>query len=352
MLASGHWYVHQMMNKAYESEPLPFTLNYDQYENGVNNYIYMINNPNIKGNTELKDVIAFIASENKKTKVSSLMPSLPDGDKLNFSPTKKVKLVIDSAKMVNNGVVPKYFADKIVQEINWDIRQNYLYKNDLMLLDIIASNNWERPVYFANPSSVSKVLGIEEYCHLEGFVYKFMPVKAKNYIRGLGGINTEASYDILINKCKWGNLNDPSVTIDRESARNVMMPKQNFMRIADALLKEGKKDSAVALLDRFVEIFPHEQFVFDEYMLSVANLYYNADAPEKANAVLETIFDVYVQDIEYYQGLKGKIAAYYQEDYTNAMELLQRMSMVAMINKQNELSNRIDSVFTQLQPVQ
>jgi len=106
------------------------------------------------------------------------------------------------------------------------------------------------------------------------------------------------------------------------------------------------------LLDRFVEIFPHEQFVFDEYMLSVANLYYNADAPEKANAVLETIFDVYVQDIEYYQGLKGKIAAYYQDDYTNAMELLQRMSMVAMINKQNELSNKIDSIFTQLQPVQ
>jgi hypothetical protein len=352
MLASGHWYVHQMMNKVYESEPLPFTLTYDQYEHGINTYTYMINNPSIKGYTELKDVIGFIASENKKTKVSTLMPSMPDGDKMNFSPTKKVKLIIDSAKVVNNGIVPDYFADRIVPEIEWEIKQNYLYKNDLMLLDIIASNNWERPIYFANPSSVSKVLAVEEYCHLEGFVYKFMPVKSQNYIRGLGGVNSEASYDILMNKCKWGNLNDPKVTIDRESSRNVVMPKQNFMRVADGLLKQDKKEEAIALLDRFIEVFPNEQFVFDEYILSVANLYYNADAPEKANVVLETIFKNYVEDIEYYQSLRGNVAAYYHEDYQNAMEIIQRMSMIAMINKQNELSTKMDSVYNQLQPIQ
>ena len=180
MLASGHWYVHQMMNKAYESEPLPFTLNYDQYQNGVNNAVVFYNT-NIQGSAELKQVIDFIASEDDRTKLS-----LQSGEKINFSPTKKFKLVIDSADIVKKGAVPEEMQARIVNTIEWTVSQNYLYKNDLMLLDIIATNNWERPIYFANPSSMSKVLAVEEYCHLEGFIYRFMPVKARSYISGVG----------------------------------------------------------------------------------------------------------------------------------------------------------------------
>jgi hypothetical protein len=339
MLASGHWYIHQMMNKAYESEPLPFTLSYDQYQNGVNNAVVFYNT-NLQGNVELKQVIDFIASENERSKLT-----LSSGEKINFSPTKKFKMTIDSASIVKNKVVPEYLSGKIVPSIEWEVKQSYLYKNDLMLLDFIATNNWERPVYFANPNSINKVLGIENYCHLEGMVYKFMPVKADNFISGVGGINAEACYDIFMNKCKWGNLNDPGVYVDRESARNSIIPKQNFMRVAENLVAKGEKEKAIALLDLCLKEFPDEKITYDMYMVPFADVYYEAGAIEKGNTVIERIFEIYTQNLEYYNRLDSRLAKYYETDYNQALGIIQRLSMMAKMNKQTELFNKIDNVF-------
>jgi len=341
MLASGHWYIHQMMNKAYESEPLPFTLNYDQYQNGVNNAVVFYNT-NIKDNAELKQVVDFIASEDERTKLT-----LQSEEKINFSPTKKFKLTIDSADVVSKGAVPEYMKDKIVSSINWNVKQNYLYKNDLMLLDIIATNNWERPVYFANPSSISKVLDIDDYCHLEGMVYRFLPVKAKHYIDGVGGVNEVKSYDIFMNKCEWGNLKDPSVYIDRESGRNSVIPKQNFMRTAKAMVSKGENDKAIQLMDKCLEEFPDEKFSFDMYMIPFIEVYYDAGANEKANVIADRVLEIYNQNIVYYYSLDDKLFKYYEKDYNQALGVMQQLSMMARNNNQSELHQKIDSVFNE-----
>lgn len=340
MLASGHWYIHQMMNKAYESDPLPFTLSYEQYENGVNNAVVFYNT-NYKGAAELKQVIDFIASEDERTKLS-----LQSGEKINFSPTKKFKLVIDSADIINKGVVPEYMRNRIVPVIEWDVKQNYLYKNDLMLLDIIATNNWERPIYFANPNSLSKVLNVDQYCHLEGFVYKFMPVKAKSYVSGVGGVDEQNTYKLFMNDFVWGNLNAPGVYIDRESYRNSIIPKQNFMRTAKVMVEKGDNEKAIQLLDKCLEEFPDSKIPFDMYMIPFIETYYKAGAPEKANIVAERLFEIYNENLEYYYRLNEPLRKYYETDYNQALGVLQQLSMMAKSNKQTELYDRIDSVFT------
>ncbi len=340
MLASGHWYIHQMMNKAYESEPLPFTLSYDHYQNGVNNAVVFYNT-NIKGSAELNQVVDFIASDDERTKLT-----LQSGDKINFSPTKKFKLTIDSANIISNGVVPEYMQHKIVPSIEWNVRQNYLYKNDLMLLDIIATNNWERPIYFANPSSISKVLDVDEYCHLEGMVYRLLPVKAEHYIEGMGGVNEKKSYDIYMNDCVWGNLKEPSVYVDRESARNSIMPKQNFMRTAKALVAKGEKEKAIQLLDEALEEFPNEKITFDIYMIPFIEVYFDAGANEKAKEITEQILEIYDQNINYYYGLNDKLFKYYEKDYNQALGVIQQLSMMARTYNQTDLHQRIDSVFS------
>ncbi|MCB2219793.1 MAG: DUF2723 domain-containing protein [Bacteroidetes bacterium] len=340
MLASGHWYIHQMMNKAYESDPLPFTLNYDQYENGVNNAVVFYNQMKSKAPVELQQIIDFIASEDERTKIP-----LTSGEKINYSPTKNFKLTIDSADVIQKGAVPDYMKDKIVDKIEWRVRQSYLYKNDLMLLDIIASNNWKRPIYFANPSSVSKVLGVEEYCHLEGFVYRFLPVKADNYIAGVGGVDEDKSYDIFMNKCQWGNLNDPDVYIDRESARNSIIPKQNFMRTARAMVDKGDNEKAIQLMDECLEQFPDEKFPFDMYMIPFIEVYYDAGATEKANAITQRVFEIYDQNLSYYERLNRGLQKYYETDYNQALGVLQQLGMMARMNNQTELHQKIDSTF-------
>ena len=189
-----------------------------------------------KDRLPLKDVIDFIATEDDRAKIP-----LQSGEKIHYLPTRHLTIPVDSAYMVKNGLVPKNMQGSIVESVNWDVKSNYLYKNDLMLLDFLATNMWKRPIYFASPSSVSDVLDVDKYCHQEGFVSRFLPVLAKGYVEGLGGMDAVGSYDILLNKCKWGNLDDPKVYVDRESYRNSMIPKQNFIRLARQLLDEGKK---------------------------------------------------------------------------------------------------------------
>ena len=210
----------------------------DQYEKGRNQYIMYVDR-GLKGHVEVKELIDFIASEDERTKLP-----LTTGESVNYMPVKKLRLTVDSAKCVDNGIVPKELAHLIVPYIEWEVRRNALYKNDLMLLDFLANNNWERSLYFVNPSSLEQVIDIDEYCHLEGAVYKFMPIKASSYINGLGGIYADKTYDIYMEDFRWGNLNDPGVTIDRESYRHCRIQKQNMLRVAQALFEDGEPSPA------------------------------------------------------------------------------------------------------------
>jgi hypothetical protein len=346
MLASGYWYVHQMFKKVYESDPLPFTLSYKQYENGVNNYIPVMEHPSLKDQyTELDKLIAFVADEDDGSKLS-----ITGNRKINYFPTRKVRLIVDSAKCVDNGIVPIELADQIVPYIDWEIRQNALYKNDLMVLDFLATSNWERALYLANPNSLNEIMGIDRYIHQEGMVYKFMPVRTTNYISGIGGVNADKSYDILIN-CEWGNLQAPGVVVDRESFRNSRLPRQNFLRTAEALLLEGEKEKAVALLDTCLYYFPDEKIRFDLLLVPFAELYYSAGEIEKGNAITSRLLDIFGDDIRYYTSLPNDfVNTYYRDDLQRNLSYIDRLMMIANENGQEELAQRAESflsLFTQ-----
>jgi MFS family permease len=339
MLSSGYWYVHQLGRKIYDSEPLPLSLTPEQYEKGRNQYIMYVDR-GIKGYTEVKDLINFIASDDERTKLP-----LNNGSTINYMPTKKLRLTVDSAKCVDNGIVPLEMAHLIVPYIEWEVKQNALYKNDLMLLDFLATNNWERPLYFANPSSLEKVVDIDEYCHLEGNVYKFMPVKAKDFIPGLGGVHGQKSYDIIMNDFNWGNLNDPSVSIDRETYRHSRILKQNFLRVAQTLLYEGKPDEAAAILDTCLYYFPADKIHWDIIMMPFIEIYYEAGKTERANEVARQMTQVCDEELDYYLSLDPAFAdTWYSNEMQQDIAILQRMAEVTRGNGQEELAAEIEAV--------
>lgn len=343
MLSSGTWYVHQLGRKIYDSEPLPFTLKPPQYEKGVNDYVPFIERPEFKNDTiELKDLIQFIASENPNSKYR-----MSNGSLISYYPVKNLKLTIDTASLVERGIVPKEMRKKMVPVLYWRIRTNHFFKNDLMLLDLIASNNWERPIYFASPTSVKDVLNLGEFFHQEGFVYRFLPVRAdaNDYIPGMGGIFADASYDILLNKCKWGNLNDPHVYIDPESLNNSIRPKNAFMRTAQSLLMQGKKDSAVVMCDTFIKYFPDEKITFDLYMIPYADIYYSAGAIEKGNAIVKRLLEVYDENLSYYYRCGTAYMEHYKEDIGEGMAILQRLKTLAKENKQDDLLQKAEEAY-------
>ena len=338
MLASGPWYVHQLQRKIYDSEKVPLSLEAEKYNKGVNSYIPVY--PKVQGAFELSQVVDFIRSDDQSTKLGTQR-----GEKMNYIPTRNLKMSLDSAYLVESGVVGPDKAHLIPKELTWKVGGSALYKNDLMLLDLIATNNWERPIYFANPSSVKKVLGLDEYMHLEGFVYRLLPYKAEGLFKGMGGVNADKAYDLLVNKAKFGNLKEEDVTMDRESHRNSGIPKNNFLRVAEIMIEHGEFEKAITALDTYRENYPHAKVNYDMYMLPYAEKYYEAGAIDKGNEVVEILYEYYVDELNYINSLSPEYKKRLLQDQQTALGVLQRMGQSTRQYKQTDLSARIDSTF-------
>ena len=336
MLSSGDWYIHQMMKKAYKSDALKFTLRADQYNKGVNDAVLIDEQPNSE-RMELKDAIDFIASDDPKSKVQ-----VTDGTYVPFLPTKKFKMTVDRAAVIRNGIVPADRIDDIVPVIEWDLKSNYITKNDLMLLDYLATNAWSRPLYVASPGSLANVLNIEKYFHLEGTLYRFMPVLPKEGMDAIGGVNIDRSWDILMNKAKYGNLNDPHVTVDRESFQNVNYERFSLTHLAYALIFENRPDSAVRVADRCQEVFPANKCGYDYFQLQLLEIYFRAGATDKGMKLANELTRIYEQNIVYYIST-GTFIGYWKDDLGDDLGTLQHISRVAIKFKQPALASSIDN---------
>ena len=340
MLSSGYWYVHQMGRKQYESERLPLSLTPEQYDNGVNEPVFI--QEVFEGPVELKDAIEFIKSDNVKTKVS-----LMSGDKANYLPARNLKITVDKEAVVRNGIVPESMKDQIVDEIVWRIPEsvNYLYKNDLMLLDFMATNDWTRAVYFTSLSDIKNVLGIDKYLHQEGLSHRFIPVLAADYYKDAGGVYVEGSYELLMaDDISWGNLNKEGVAVDPESRRNLLFVKQAYMRLAQSLLNRGQNDSAVAVLDRCLEFFPDEKIPYDFYMLAYPEIYYKAGAVEKGDELIDVIINNCLDNLRYFNELNDRFIPYYAETVRENLAMINEMSNIASRNSRHELKMELEKM--------
>ena len=333
-LASGDWYINQLYNKLYESDPLPFTLNSGKYTQGVNDWV-PVDRTETAPFYNLLDIIKSIQADKEGTK-----RQLTNGEFVSYFPSSKLFLPVDSLKVIKNGTVPLYMADRIEKNVAWQVQKERLMKNDLMLLDFLATNNWDRPIYFASPSSVSDFLNIEDYCYLEGSVFRFIPVKNGN--KG-GSIFTDRSYDLYMKDFAYGNLADPKVYCDKESYQMSLFARNNFARVAQALLAEGKKKQALDCLKKGLEVFPDEQVPYDYYMMGYAELMVQAGDIKGGQALLERIADIYEEDFYYYVSLDRKRMNALKEDSQQAADVLQYIVAIAERNKLDDLKKKIEA---------
>ena len=343
MLSSGYWYVHQMGRKQYESDRLPLSLTPAQYDNGVNEPIFI--QDVFEGPVELKDAIEFIKSDNPRTKVG-----LMSGDKVNYLPARRLKITVDKEAVIRNGIVPESMKDQIVDEIVWEIPSsvNYLYKNDLMLLDFIATSNWSRAVYFTSLNDIENVLGIDKYLHQEGLAHRFMPVEATSYYKGAGGVFVDGSYELLMaDDIRWGNLNEPGVAVDPESRRSVLFVKQAYMRLAQTLANSQRKEDAVAVLDKCLEFFPNDKIPYDILMTSYPEIYYACGATDKGDAFMNTMLENCIDNLRYYYELDTPFLMYYSESIYENLAILDKMRTIATKYKRNDLRIKVTNTFNE-----
>ena len=334
------WYIDQMRSKAYESEPLPISFTHDQYVQGTRDVIYLLNDPRLKGAAvELQKALDFVKDDNPATK-------LAQADNAAYIPSKKLFLKVDKEAVIRNKVVPESMYDQIVDTIFIDFgSRNYLVKDELMVLDMLANSNWERPIYFAITVGRDKYLGLQDYFMLEGFAYRFTPVKTKSDGLYFGGVDTDKMYERMMNSFGWGNMNDPEVYIDENNQRMMMNIRNNFNRLAESLIVEGKKDSAIDVLDRNLELIPHRIVPYNYFSQQIAENYFAAGATEKGMELMTEIFNAYKAEMEYYMAFDDKFMPSIDEEIQRLLYFMREMALISGKYGQEEMSKTITESF-------
>ncbi len=336
------WYINQMRKKAYKSDPVPFSMSPEKYQQGKRDIVYI--HDRIKRHVNLKELVQFVANDDKKTKI-------PYGDDfINFFPARKYSVPVDSAKVVENGTVPERSAGEILPEIKNSFQEgkNYVRKNELMVLDLLSNNDWERPIYFAVTVGPGGYLNFQDYFQLDGLAYRVVPIKTPGSGGNIGRIETSILYDNMMNTFKWGGINKPGVYIDENIGRMLMNIKNNFSRLAKSLVEEGKKDSALQVLNRCIELMPHDKVPFNFYDLLIAEGYYLAGDTEKGNEMMRIVGDVTSQEVRYLMSLSTEETEPLTQDMQRSFAIMGEIIRMTKHYGQEELSKEFENNMNQL----
>jgi len=338
-LLNTDWYINQMRRKVYDSDPLPLSLPPDMYAGDKRNYTYIIDNENIKGYVDLKQLLNLVIDNPDKFVRSTAMGNF------DYFPTKKFRLKVDSATVVANGTVATEYAGRIAKDVTWTFNSNAIAKSFLMVLDLLASNNWERPVYFAITTGSEAYMGLEDYFMLDGLAYRLVPVKSGSEQGQPGIVNTNVMFDNIMNKFRWGNINDPDVYLDETNRRMIMNLRNNFHRLASSLIREGKTDSARLVLDKCIEVLPDESIPYDYFILPVAEDYYSIGETGKANAISSRLVTIFDEHLKYYFQFEGYRAKAYDDNIQQYLYMIQKLANMAQRFKQPEINKQAMDVF-------
>ena len=294
------WYIDQMKTKTYESDPLPISFTHDQYVGDKLDYVAHI--PKVETRWDIKDFIDFI--KNPKSTVE-----MQNGQIIHFYPTNKIRIPVDKNIIMQNKVVSAKYNDSIVPYIDLDISKNALYKNRLMMLDIVANNNWKRPIYFSGGAFDNEdYIWMKEYLQLEGMVYKLIPVRTKIPKDGgpleMGQIDSDKMYDKVM-KWDWGNSESTTIYHDPETRRNSINYRSYLSRLMNQLIVEGKKDKAKNIIELAMTKMPLEYFGYYSVLEPFAGGYYKIGEKVKAQQLLEKLIGKYHENLNYYGKLKS-----------------------------------------------
>jgi len=262
---------------------------------------------------------------------------------VDYIPTSHFSVQVDSAKVVSNGTVPPDDVAFLVDTLSWKIDKSLITKSQLMILDLLAHNNWERPVYFSTTAGETSYLGLNEFLRLEGMAYRLVPVKKPIADNTIGQINSGILYKRLMETFRFGNMEKPEVYLDETNRRMVTNLRTNFGRLAMQLAEEGKYSEAIAVCDRCVGMAPDATYRFDFFMLPVAETYFTAGANDKGTRLLERLLALYSQDLNYYFRFPGERINQFDYEMQQALSVINHIRQIAMTNNNSTLKNKAET---------
>ncbi|WP_037051651.1 glycosyltransferase family 117 protein [Psychroserpens burtonensis] len=341
------WYIDQMKRKAYESDPIPSQLTHDQYKYGTRDYImkYEIT----KDTMDIKEFMDFISNDDPKYSLKYAMQRRgedPNGYPIqlqnsNYLPTSHVRVPVDKANVLKYGIVKEKDADKIEPYIDITISGSALYKNRLLMLDIIANNDWKRPIYFTGGAfSDDDYIWMKDYLQLDGLCYKLVPIKTEIDRANpfdMGRVDSELMYDKVMS-WDWGNSGSNKIYHDVETRKNGITYRGNLARLLEQLINEDKLDKAENIADLAMEKMPVDKFGFYTLLEPYISGYYEIDKKDKARKVYTDVTRKYQENLTYWSGLTIENQTRYLDEIVTDIERYRSLVDILVIYKDTDFA--------------
>ncbi len=286
------WYINQMRQNSYESEPLPFSLGENLIkQGGLNDYLPLNENAGVKGAIPIDKYLELIRNENTGLQVPTSV------GKYNMLPSRTLTMKIDTDKVKSMGIIPEDKLPYLVDRMTWNIKGQGIEKKDLMILDIMNENNWERPIYFNMTSLNGVKMSLNKYVIQEGLTYRLLPLERANVNADF--VNKEVMYDNLINQFSFTNTNDPDVYYN-ENYRNFFLNHRSvYATLAKAFAEDGQDEKAVEVIDFIRGKISEEAVPLDITALEFIQVYFLTGNDDKAYALIEEVYDENLSLLEY-----------------------------------------------------
>ncbi len=286
------WYIDQMKRQSYESSPLPIDWTRAEYLQGRHDAAWVVEMTDKP--IDLAQTLDLIKSgDDRLSKMAGLK------EQMDIIPSKKLVMPVDSAAVIKSGLVKAENANWIDNEYLIDLGgKKLIAKHEIMILDMLKNNkDWKRPIYYAVTVGSDQYLNMKDHFRQDGIAYRIVPYNTK---KADNAVDTEVMFDNMMNKYRWGNVNDPEIYLDENALRMCKTFRTMFGTLSDALIKEGRNDKAEQVLDRSAEVLPPTTVKYDYSALSLASGYMGINKNEKALAIYDQIADYSMGNLNWY----------------------------------------------------
>ena len=320
------WYIDQMKRPAYDSPSAPISWERIEFAGNANDYISV--------RPETKQQILEIYKQHPEAarqqygddpfelkNILKYWVRTKDAE-LHFIPTDTVHITLDKEAIRRSGMlIPEAYKDSLPDKMYIPIKKRTLYKNDLMMLEMLAEANWERPIYVAITVGSGNHMGLDPFFVQEGLAYRITPFdwRKEGYAQEGGKgymVDSRRMYDNLMNKFKFGGIENPDVYLDENIARMCSTHRRLFVILVNQLMKEGKNDEALKALQYCDKVIPASSVPYDfqNSALDMAKAYLKLGQAEAGNSILKAMADKSFAYIGWYLGMENMRLAGYAQD--------------------------------------
>ena len=343
-LIAVDWYIGQLRRAVNNSPAIEMSIPQEKLR-GYKRVQIPFGAPSGEREMDIRAVVKFLGEDH---------PQATNGgrDMDTYLPTRKMFIPINKQQFSDNKIVAANDS-MLVDTVRFNIGKDkkYIIKDELAILDIIASNFGKRPIYWAVTCREDKLMGLEDFLQLEGLSLQLVPKRSKSNsdaygIIGSGSVNTDAAYKNIMEDWKWGNFDKQKLFVNKSYLPSLQTMRVSMIRIARELVIQGKKDKAEALVDKYFEVFPQYNFPYDQFTAFMTDVYVRTGANQKAADKARLIAKTMEENLKYYSSLSSSFRKGYQQEEQFTLSTANNLLRMAVDLKDEALQKEFEQMFS------